>query len=68
MVSPESGYINYNVKLAWHKSKRQKTLEERGLDFADAAEIFDGVTYTFPDKRQDYNEREIKKYQDLFLG
>ncbi len=33
------GYIN-SVKYNWAEAKRQKTLLERGLDFARAAEVF----------------------------
>jgi uncharacterized DUF497 family protein len=31
------------VRLTWTPSKRDKTLRERGLDFADAAKVFDGL-------------------------
>ena len=36
--------------------KRNKTLLERGLDFARAAEVFDGIHFTGQDKRMDYEE------------
>jgi uncharacterized DUF497 family protein len=36
--------------------KRDKTLAERGLDFANAAKIFDGHQFTLEDDRQDYSE------------
>lgn len=45
------------MKLAWDEAKRRATLEARGLDFADAAEVFAGVTHVFDDARQDYGER-----------
>ena len=36
--------------------KRDKTLAERGLDFADAAQVFAGHQFTLKDERFDYNE------------
>ena len=39
--------------------KRDKTLAERGLDFADAPEVFAGVTVDIPDERVDYGETRI---------
>jgi uncharacterized DUF497 family protein len=44
------------MELTWDEAKRQRTLAERGLDFADAVEVFKGPTYTFPDDRKDYGE------------
>lgn len=44
------------MKLAWDEAKRQRTLAERGLDFADAMAVFKGPTYSFPDERKDYGE------------
>jgi len=44
------------MKLTWDEVKRQKTLTERKLDFADAAEVFADVHLEFPDDRQDYGE------------
>jgi uncharacterized protein len=36
--------------------KRDKTLAERGLDFADSAMVFNGHQFTLQDDRQDYSE------------
>ncbi|MFA5027960.1 MAG: BrnT family toxin [Candidatus Methylomirabilota bacterium] len=44
------------MRLSWDEGKRQRTLAERGLDFADAAEVFAGVTHTFEDTRRLYPE------------
>ena len=41
---------------SWDEAKRQATLAERGLDFADAELIFAGRTMTLPDERRDYGE------------
>jgi uncharacterized DUF497 family protein len=41
----------------WDEAKRQATLRERGLDFADAELIFQGRRYyTQSDDRRDYGE------------
>lgn len=40
----------------WDEEKRAKTLAERGLDFADAEQVFGGVTITMEDIREDYGE------------
>jgi uncharacterized DUF497 family protein len=42
--------------LEFDPAKRDKTLLERGLDFARAIEIFDGIHFTGQDKRMDYEE------------
>lgn len=42
--------------ITFDPAKRDKTLTERGVDFADAAEVFAGPTYTLPDDRFDYPE------------
>jgi len=39
------------MKIAYDPAKRDKTLEERGLDFEDAPEVFSGPTVTAPDLR-----------------
>lgn len=41
---------------SWNDAKRWATLRERGLDFADAEEIFAGRALTLPDERRDYGE------------
>jgi uncharacterized DUF497 family protein len=45
------------VRLTWDPPKREKTLLERGLDFAKSQEIFDGVQFTAEDTRNPYGER-----------
>ena len=44
------------MRITFDPAKRQRTLEERGLDFADAALVFDGVHTVDPDDRRDYGE------------
>lgn len=48
--------------LTWDPEKRQRTLRERGLDFAEVEAVFEGLTVTFEDVRQDYGERRWVTY------
>lgn len=47
------------MRLTYDPAKRQKTLEERGLDFEDALLVFEGITVEVEDQRMDYGERRI---------
>lgn len=47
------------MKITCDPVKRAKTLEERGLDFLDAAEVFEGPVYEVEDGRFDYGERRV---------
>ena len=60
------------MRITFDRGKREQTLQERGLDFRQAKEVFDGLHLTRPDERKDYgesrfismrkaNEREITK-------
>ena len=42
--------------ITWDPSKRDKTKAERGLEFADATEVFSGPGLTIPDRRRDGGE------------
>ena len=44
------------VDISFDPAKRAITLEERGLDFADAGLVFAGHTVTVQDTRKDYDE------------
>ncbi len=44
------------MQIEFDPEKREKTLSERGLDFARAEEVFAGVTVTAEDARFDYGE------------
>jgi uncharacterized DUF497 family protein len=44
------------VKVSFDPAKREKTLEERGLDFADAGLVFEGPVFEKRDDRFDYPE------------
>lgn len=42
--------------LTWDEAKRCATLLDRGLDFADAGEVFSHTVFEFEDVRRDYGE------------
>jgi len=44
------------LTLSFDAAKRERTLAERGLDFAECAKVFDGLHFTRADSRQDYGE------------
>lgn len=44
------------MEICFDPTKRQKTLIERGIDFADAGALFDDPSYTVADDRFDYPE------------
>ena len=49
--------------LVWDENKRQKVLSERGVDFADAAELFaDPDVAVFADDKKDYGEVRMNAY------
>jgi uncharacterized protein len=47
------------VRVTYDRAKRRRTLEERGLDFERAAEVFEGLTIEVEDDRHDYGEKRI---------
>ena len=44
------------MNLEFDQDKREKTLQERGLDFARSAEVFAGEHFTGQDARMNYEE------------
>jgi uncharacterized protein len=50
------------MRITFDPAKSNKTLAERGLDFADAAFVFSGVTLEVEDTRKDYGELRIICY------
>ncbi|HSX92656.1 MAG TPA: BrnA antitoxin family protein [Hydrogenophaga sp.] len=42
------------MRITYDPGKRQRALTERGLDFEDAATVFDGHTFEVEDVRKDY--------------
>jgi uncharacterized DUF497 family protein len=50
------------VRVTFDPAKRAKTLAERGLDFEDAAIVFQGTTVEIEDTRRNYGETRIICY------
>ena len=42
--------------FTWDETKRRANLAKHGIDFRDAARIFDGTLVTIEDTRERYNE------------
>ena len=47
------------MRISYDPAKRDKTLAERGLDFEDTLEVFQGLTVEIEDTRKEYGERRI---------
>ncbi|MFM7010576.1 MAG: BrnT family toxin, partial [Betaproteobacteria bacterium] len=47
------------MRVSYDPAKRRKTLDERGLDFEDAPEVFAGLTFEVEDTRRDYGETRM---------
>ena len=50
------------MKIEFDPAKRDATMEERGLDFADVAQVIIGMTVTNEDGRYDYGELRFQTY------
>lgn len=50
------------MKITFDPEKRQRTLETRGLDFADAAAIFQSRHISQLDDRKEYGEKRFITY------
>jgi uncharacterized protein len=50
------------VAVTYDPAKRQKTLDERGLDFEHADRLFAGATLTLLDDRRGYGEPRYQTY------
>ena len=50
------------MRITFDTSKREKTLIERGLDFADAKQVFAGACYEIEETRREYGELRIICY------
>jgi len=50
------------MRITFDAAKREKTLADRGLDFADAALVFAGVTLEVEDTRKNYGETRVICY------
>ena len=50
------------MRVTFDPAKRAKTPAERGLDFEDAAIVFQGTTVEVEDTRRNYGEKRIICY------
>jgi uncharacterized DUF497 family protein len=50
------------MRVTYDPDKRERTFRERGLDFEDAALVFEGATLEVEDTRRDYGEARIICY------
>lgn len=53
------------MRVSYDPTKRRKTLDERGLDFEDAPEVFAGLTFEVEDTRRDYGETRMLCFGSL---
>ena len=47
------------MRISYDPPKRDWTLSNRGLDFEDAEQVFDGLTAEIEDRRRDYGETRM---------
>ena len=47
------------MRFTWSEAKRAANIRVHGLDFVDAAHVFEGVTFTFEDDRFAYGEQRF---------
>jgi hypothetical protein len=47
------------MELEWDAVKRRANYAKHGLDFRDAEKVFQGITLTAEDNRQDYGEKRF---------
>lgn len=53
------------MRITFDPAKRARTLADRGLDFEDAATVFEGITVEVEDTRRNYGEPRIICYGSL---
>jgi uncharacterized protein len=46
--------------FTWSERKRAVNIKQHGLDFVDAARVFEGATFTFEDDRFAYGEQRFE--------
>ncbi|MCY7307268.1 MAG: BrnT family toxin [Rhodoferax sp.] len=57
----------WRMEFKWSEAKRATNIKSHGLDFVDAASVFDGMTYTFEDDRFSYGGQRFVTL-DLLSG
>jgi uncharacterized DUF497 family protein len=61
------------MEFEWDNEKNRKNIEKHGIDFADAALIFDYPVLVYEDDRKEYGEKRfcgvgVLKETDLFVS
>lgn len=54
------------MRISFDSKKRDRTLKDRGLNFEDAALVFEGTTVEIEDLRKNYGEPRVICYGLLF--
>jgi uncharacterized protein len=59
---------SYTTKMqfTWSERKRSSNIKDHGLDFVDAAQVFEGATFSYEDDRFDYAEQRFATLGLLF--
>lgn len=60
MTIVHSRVNNSVVESEWDESKRETNIAKHGVDFVDAARVFEGAVLETEDRRQDYGERRYR--------
>jgi uncharacterized protein len=47
------------MEFTWSETKRAANIKAHGLDFLDAASVFEGMIFTFEDDRFSYGEQRF---------
>lgn len=47
------------MEFTWSETKRAANIKAHGLDFLDAASVFEGATFSFEDDRFSYGEQRF---------
>jgi uncharacterized DUF497 family protein len=53
------------VRFEWDPAKNERNIDERGLDFADAPELWQSPMIVWPDRRRDYGENRYNALGNL---
>ena len=53
------------MRFTWDSNKSRRNRRVHGIDFADAARIFEGSTYEVVDDREDYGEVRILAFGQM---
>ena len=52
--------VYFSMRFTWDPAKNERNIRQRGLDFADAAPMWEGPILVWTDERQNYGEmREL---------